>query len=105
MPEIEIIRKTTGVQGVMSARGLLANPGLFAGHEKTPLEAVKTFVHLATDYGLQYGLLHRHLMFMLESRLSKSERYLVNQLPSLASVVDYFESRGLSLYPDPPNVR
>ncbi|KAG8952099.1 hypothetical protein FRC04_005099 [Tulasnella sp. 424] len=104
MPEIENIRKTTGVQGVMSARGLLANPGLFAGHERTPLEAVKTFVHLSTDYGLQYGLFHRHLMFMLESQFSKSERYIVNQLQSLASVVDYFEGRGLSLYPDTANM-
>lgn len=32
---------------------------------------------------------------MLESRLHRHERVVFNQLPSLASVVDYLDSRGL----------
>ncbi|KAG9035702.1 hypothetical protein FRB95_010767 [Tulasnella sp. JGI-2019a] len=39
--ESEDIRKTTGVQGVMSARGLLANPAMFAGYDRAPIEAIK----------------------------------------------------------------
>ncbi|KAG8858926.1 hypothetical protein FRB96_004746 [Tulasnella sp. 330] len=76
----ENIRETTGVQGVMSARGLLANP---------------EFVWLSTSYGLPFGLFHRHLQYMLEDRLMKQERAVFTQLPSLASTIDYLESLGM----------
>lgn len=37
----ERARLETGANAVMSARGLLENPALFAGYEKTPLEAIE----------------------------------------------------------------
>ncbi|KDQ10089.1 hypothetical protein BOTBODRAFT_36518 [Botryobasidium botryosum FD-172 SS1] len=92
--EAEQIRTITGAQGVMSARGLLANPALFSGYEQTPSSAVEHFVRLSTDYGMLFPLFHRHLAYMLESRFSRSEKLLFNSLASHASVVDHLESRG-----------
>ena len=34
-------RKETGANAVMSARGLLENPALFAGYDTTPYEAIE----------------------------------------------------------------
>ncbi|CAE6465858.1 unnamed protein product [Rhizoctonia solani] len=94
--ENETIRRETGCQSVMSARGLLANPALFSGYNLTPALAVQQFVRLGTDYGLVFALFHRHIAYMLESRFpSKSERTLFSSLTSHASIVDYLESRGI----------
>ncbi|CAE6518961.1 unnamed protein product [Rhizoctonia solani] len=94
--ENEIIRRETGCESVMSARGLLANPALFSGYELTPSSAIQQFVKLGTDYGLIFALFHRHVAYMLESRFpSKSERTLFSSLTSHASIVDYLESRGI----------
>jgi len=95
--ESEEIRTKTGAQGVMSARGLLANPALFSGYEKTPASAVENFVRLSTGYGMIFPLFHRHLAYMLEGRFSRSEKLLFNSLASHASVVDHLESRGFQL--------
>ncbi|KZT37172.1 FMN-linked oxidoreductase [Sistotremastrum suecicum HHB10207 ss-3] len=97
LPEVETIRKTTGAQGVMSARGLLGNPALFSGYDETPPSAIKEFVRLSTDYGLMFPLFHRHIGFMLESRFNKLERLYWNTLPSYASVLDYLTEQGIDL--------
>ncbi|WFD34628.1 tRNA-dihydrouridine(20a/20b) synthase [NAD(P)(+)] [Malassezia cuniculi] len=49
-------RTATGARGAMSARGLLANPALFAGHATTPQDAVATFVDYAAKWGLHPAL-------------------------------------------------
>lgn len=87
----ENIRTVTKAQGVMSARGLLANPALFAGYEKTPLEAIKEFVHLSADYGLIFPLFHKHLSYMLESHHTRMERNYFNTLISYAGVIEELE--------------
>lgn len=48
----------TGVDGLMAARGLLENPTLFAGYEKTPREAVARFMAYASKTGLRHGETH-----------------------------------------------
>jgi tRNA-dihydrouridine synthase 4 len=49
--DVARVAEVTGVDGVMSARGILANPALYAGYATAPLECVTDFVKLAIDYG------------------------------------------------------
>jgi len=65
--DAEFIRGATGARGVMSARGLLANPALFAGYDAAPIHAIQDFVKLSTAYALPFALAHKHIAFMLES--------------------------------------
>ncbi|EJT97179.1 FMN-linked oxidoreductase [Dacryopinax primogenitus] len=98
MEDVLRIRTETVAQGVMSARGLLANPALFAGYRSTPAEAITRFVEIATSYGgLPFALFHRHIACMLEERLGRAEKTYFNSLTSHAGVLDYLEGRGLSL--------
>ena len=64
----------TGVDGVMSARGLLENPALFAGYEQTPLECIERFVNLSVDYGSNHFIFHHHLMYMMDNLMTKPGR-------------------------------
>ncbi|KAM0786055.1 hypothetical protein ACM66B_006866 [Microbotryomycetes sp. NB124-2] len=92
-------RKHTGARGAMSARGLLANPALFAGFNETPMEAVSQFIQISTACGLIFPLFHRHVAYMLESHFKhRSDRVFFNSLPSHAAVVDYLtDEMGLQL--------
>ncbi|KAJ8292023.1 tRNA-dihydrouridine(20a/20b) synthase [NAD(P)+]-like [Rhodotorula toruloides] len=92
----EELRRKTGVQGVMSARGLLANPALFAGYSQTPLQAVQEFLDLSISTGLIFPLFHRHVAYMLESRfVNKKDRIGFNGLTSYAGVMDWLEEAQL----------
>ncbi|KAG7528787.1 hypothetical protein FFLO_05928 [Filobasidium floriforme] len=93
--DVDDMRRVTGVKGVMAARGLLANPALFAGYSSTPKHAVENFVELATSYGLAYNLFQRHVSYMLESTMSKHDRLYLNSLGSYSGITDWLEDRGL----------
>lgn len=86
-------RAHTGVGAVMSARGLLANPCLYAGYAATPRRAVKQFLDLSTGTGLIFPLFHKHASYMLESRLARrrKDRVFFNSLDSHAGVIDWLE--------------
>ncbi|GAA5935523.1 hypothetical protein JCM1841_003702 [Sporobolomyces salmonicolor] len=90
--DAEETRRRTGVQGVMAARGLLANPALFAGYDKTPFSAIRRFITLSTSHGLLFPLFHRHMAYMLESRFAnRKDRVYFNSLASYAGVLDWCE--------------
>ncbi|TKA54873.1 hypothetical protein B0A53_02682 [Rhodotorula sp. CCFEE 5036] len=93
--EGENLRRQTGVQGVMSARGLLANPALFSGYAQTPPEALQHFVRLSTAYGLIFPLFHRHVSYMLENHFAtRRDRIYFNSLASYAGVLDWLDDQG-----------
>lgn len=52
------------LRGLMSARALLANPALFAGHETCPWEAVDEFMNNVVRAPLPFPLVLHHRMFI-----------------------------------------
>ncbi|XP_005100580.1 tRNA-dihydrouridine(20a/20b) synthase [NAD(P)+]-like [Aplysia californica] len=83
------VQAETGVDGVMAARGILANPAMYAGYKDTPLQCVQDWVDIALSIGTQFPCFHHHLIFMLEHILSKAERNVFNSLASLSAVLDF----------------
>jgi tRNA-dihydrouridine synthase 4 len=79
----------TGSRGVMVAQGLLENPGLFAGHTYTPIEAVKSYARKAIEYGTNHFVFHHHLMYMLDPSMSRQEKKQFHSLYSIPAVLDY----------------
>jgi len=74
----------------MSARGILHNPGLFAGHKTTPLSAAQNWLNI---YHTNFLWFHHHLVFMCENLLPKNERKIFNQLRNASEVVSFLEDK------------
>lgn len=74
----------------MSARGLLHNPGLFAGHNITPLSAVYNWLNIHHTNFLWF---HHHLVFMCEHLFPKNIRNNFNQLRKASDVVSFLEDQ------------
>jgi len=91
------VREECNVNGVMAARGLLANPALFSGYDQTPVEAIEKFVKLSCETGLIFGLFQRHVAYMMESQFkNKYDRIFFNNTVSHAGVIDYLvEEKGM----------
>jgi tRNA-dihydrouridine synthase 4 len=87
------IIESTGVNGVMSARGILANPALFKGYDHVPLECVQDYLDLALQYGGRFAIHHHHFMFMVHRHLNRPERVEFSKLNSMAAVIDFFRER------------
>jgi len=78
----------------MSARGILQNPAIFAGHERLPAACVGDFLDLAGAYGLAYPLVHNHILFMLYPLLARSERRALAECSSVAALLDFCAEAG-----------
>lgn len=85
------IANFTGVDGVMSARGILSNPALFAGYKNTPWKAIELFWDYSTAYGLPYRIIQHHLAEMLDGVIPRSLIRELNEITSLAHMVDWFD--------------
>lgn len=75
--------------GVMVARGLLANPAMFAGYEETPLKCIWDWVDIALELGTPFMCFHQHLMYMMEKITSRQEKRIFNALSSTSAVLEY----------------
>lgn len=89
LEEAEELHQVTGANGIMSARGLLENPAMFAGFQKTPWEAVTRYVDLALQYGSCHAIMHHHLVTMLQHQLPTSTARYFNTLASIPSILDF----------------
>lgn len=68
-PEASAKSHLPKLAGLMSARGLLANPALFAGHESCPWEAVELFMNRVVRAPLPLKLVQHHRTFPSTSLL------------------------------------
>lgn len=96
MGDVALVREQTGVDGVMAARGMLANPAMYAGSEETPLQCIRDWLDISLSLGTPFPCFHHHLIYMLEKTLSRAERRIFNSLASTSAVVEYLrENFGL----------
>lgn len=74
LADVRRVHEATGCDGVMAARGMLANPAMFdvEEHACTPLSVVREWVDTALGLGTPFPLFHHHLIFMLEGLFSRS---------------------------------
>lgn len=96
--------KATGVDGVMSARGILQNPALFVGFETCPWEAVETFMNKVVMAPIPFKLVVHHLSEMVGSDraggqvgggpgplLNKEQRIEMVACQSMVELVDFLD--------------
>ncbi|XP_027745902.1 tRNA-dihydrouridine(20a/20b) synthase [NAD(P)+]-like [Empidonax traillii] len=89
LKDAENVHQLTEADGIMAARGLLANPAMFAGYEETPLKCIQDWVDIALEHGTPFTCFHHHLMYMMEWITSKQEKKVFNVLSSTSAVLDY----------------
>ena len=92
------IAAETGVDGVMSARDILANPALFAGHDTCPWEAVEHFMNRVVRAPIPFKLVVHHLSQMTGSAgggkpalLGKEERGELMECRDMIEVIDFLD--------------
>lgn len=85
------IAEYTGVDGVMSARGVLRNPALFAGFSKTPWSAIEIFMHLTTSYGLPFRVAQHHFSEMLDEIIPREYVKEMNETTCMIDLIDWFD--------------
>ncbi|KAG7459225.1 tRNA-dihydrouridine(20a 20b) synthase [NAD(P)+]-like [Solea senegalensis] len=89
--DVESTYQLTGVDGMMAARGLLANPAMFAGYDDTPLECIWDWVDISVEQGTPFTCFHHHLIYMLE-------RFFGNLLEAPTTMTLQWTAVALFLY-------
>ncbi|KAK4040055.1 tRNA-dihydrouridine synthase [Parachaetomium inaequale] len=85
--------------GLMSARALLANPALYAGHDACPWPAVETFLSNVARCPLPFKLVQHHLSEMCgpgmgpnkSALLTKQQRARVMGCGNMVDLVDFLD--------------
>lgn len=82
-----------GCDGIMSARAILSNPGLFAGYNTTPIECVQDWVNLVVAVGdaITFQCFHHHLTFMMEKFMRRRVRVQFNNFTTKEEVLEFLE--------------
>jgi len=79
--------------GVMSARGLLENPALFAGYETTPIECVQDFVDYSLTLGTTLAIFHHHVGTMIEKFIHAQDKKIFWSLNGIPAILHFLEDR------------
>ena len=61
--EMEQVHEATKVDGIMCARGALANPAMFSGHDTIPQQCITDYVTYASLYGGHFAVHTHHLQY------------------------------------------
>ena len=99
--ELQPRPSNTSLSGFMSARGLLCNPALFAGHTSCPWDAVEIFMCNVARAPLPFKLTLHHITEMTgpgmgsdkASLLSKKERALLMETQNMLELVDILDEK------------
>lgn len=92
----------TKVDGVMSARGVLANPALFAGYTTTPWSAIEVLLDAALAYGLSFRLLQHHVSQMADKLLPKLSMRQLHALKLNIELIDWLDDNFVVHRKDDP---
>lgn len=84
----------------MSARALLCNPALFAGHSTCPWSAVESFMRNVARAPIPLRLVQHHLTEMCgpgmgpekTALLDRKERGVLSNMASMLDVMDYMDA-------------
>ncbi|KAJ8100863.1 hypothetical protein POJ06DRAFT_249689 [Lipomyces tetrasporus] len=87
------IVQVTGADGVMAARGLLQNPALFAGYERTPWKAVELFWSYAMEYGSPFKNTQYLIVEMTQGLLTKQERADLRLAKNYQQMEEWLDAR------------
>lgn len=91
----------TNLSGFMSARGLLTNPALFAGHSSCPWETLETFMCNVARCPLPLKLVVHHVQEMCapgmggdkSALLNKKERAKLVEFTNMADLIDFLDEK------------
>jgi tRNA-dihydrouridine synthase 4 len=59
LKDADMVVEYTKADGVMAARGLLENPAMFAGYDRTPVSAIQKYIDRAIAYGTDQFIFHQ----------------------------------------------
>jgi len=92
--DMEHIAEYTGADGVMSARGVLSNPALFAGFDICPWGCVEKFVHYCIEFGgLPFQLVQHHIFCMFENmKVNKNHMKTLMMTKNMFELLDWLDS-------------
>ncbi|KAK1832809.1 tRNA-dihydrouridine synthase [Podospora conica] len=99
----EMLPSLPGLAGLMSARAILANPALYAGHDVCPWSAVDTFMNHAVRCPLPFKLVLHHLTEMCgpgfgpskSALLSRKERARMMGCLNMVDLIDFMDEKRM----------
>lgn len=84
----------TKCDGLMSARGILSNPTLFAGTDTTTVACLQHWIDIANaNPNVTFQCFHHHLSFMMEKMLKRKQRIEFNQYSNKEQVYAFLENQ------------